>query len=117
MCLIIVDHIISLVCLYSSSFVIFLGHFTFNIFLSSFLWSVSIFSPVFVNVHNELLYINMEAVYALNQLCFVLERLSLICRCFILFVGMYDKFSSLYIFVLSSRLPNIFHFPVFCLLL
>ena len=73
MCLIFVDHVISLVFQYSSSFVIFIGHFTFHIFISRFLLIVSMFSPVFVNVHNELLYINMEEVYALKQRSFLGE--------------------------------------------
>ena len=66
-----VDHIIFLVFLYCSSFVIFLGHFTFNIFLTIFSGMYQSFSPFFVNIHNGLLYRNMEAVYTLKQLCFV----------------------------------------------
>ena len=78
-------------------------------FLSRFLWNVSIFFFLvfFVNVHNELLYRNVEAVYALKQRSFVFRATLFDC----LKIGIYGKcFYSLYIFgiiVVYSDVLNI----------
>ena len=80
---------------------------------------MNLFLIFFVNVQNELLYTNMEAVYyALKQWSFVLWRLSLICRCFLSFVGIYGKyFSSLYIFCGIYRASQYFQFVSLSLIL